>query len=150
MYRHPRSCLRQLHLVMGLVTLAAFVLTGQYLDKVHDHLVGMPDGPRLFLRSAHIYLLWSGIANALLGCHLARAPRGFARPLQTSSSLLILAAPLLLAYSFFLEPYGPDLQRPVSWWANVAAFAGVLGHAAAHWLGGRGNADAAMTPAAER
>lgn len=149
MHRPSTTCLRQLHLVTGLATLAAFVLTGQYLDKVHGHLVGMPDGPRLFLRSAHIYLLWSGLANTLLGCHLARAQHGFARRLQTLSSLLILAAPLLLAYSFFLEPYGPGLQRPVSWWANVGAFVGVLGQVAARWLQRDANADTVLPTAAE-
>jgi hypothetical protein len=78
------------------------------------------------MRSVHIYLLWSGIANALFGCHFERAPRGALRHLQGGASLLLLAAPPMLAYSFFFEAYNADLARPASWWANVLAFVGTV------------------------
>lgn len=124
--------LRRLHLVAGACTIVLFVLTGQYMHWVHGHLQGVADGPRLFLRSAHIYLLWSGIANMLLGCHLARIASGARRHLQTIASVLLLASAPMLAFSFFCEAYNVDLTRPIGWWANVLAFIGVL---AQPWVG---------------
>ena len=39
--------MRRFHLAFRAVLLVAFLLTGQYMDKVHEHLDGMADGPRL-------------------------------------------------------------------------------------------------------
>ena len=53
--------LRSLHLVAGILGLLLFVLQGQYMDHVHDHLAGMEDGPRMMFRSSHIYLLLASL-----------------------------------------------------------------------------------------
>ncbi len=123
--------LRTLHLIVGTVGLIAFLLTGQHMHWVHHHLQGMHDGPRLFFRSAHIYLLWSSLLNVLVGCYLARLTSRLARHVQLLASLAILAGPLLLCVSFFHEPYNAGLLRPVGRAAVVLATAGVLAHAGA-------------------
>jgi len=51
--------MRRLHLIVGLGGVVAFLLTGQYMDRVHDHLRDMDPTPRLLFRSTHIYLLLS-------------------------------------------------------------------------------------------
>ena len=122
--------LRSLHLTIGMLAVVAFVLTGQYMHWVHNHLQGMPDGPRLFYRSSHIYLLWSSLLNVLLGCYLSRPPQQFFRHAQTIASFAILAGPFLLCTSFFVELYNPALLRPVGRLAIFLAFVGVLAHAA--------------------
>lgn len=124
--QRPHDLLRKLHLIVGIVAIIIFVMTGQYMHWVHSHLIGMPDGPRLFYRSTHIYLLWSGLLNTLLGCYLMRVKSGIRRQLQTASSMPLLLAPALLTYSFFYEAYNPDLARPILWWANVLSLLGVV------------------------
>jgi len=114
--------LRVIHLVVGFAGLTAFVASGVYMAWVHAGLQGMPDGPRLFFRSAHIYLLWGALLNLLLGCYLARLERGVLRHVQSLGSLLILAGPFMLAAS---------LDRPVGQLAIFLALGGVALHAVA-------------------
>jgi hypothetical protein len=77
------------HVVVGPAGSMAFILTGQCMHWFQNHLHGMPDGPRLFFRSAHVYLLWSSLLNILLGYYLFRPPSGMARYVQLVSSLAI-------------------------------------------------------------
>jgi hypothetical protein len=119
---------RRAHLIVGALALAAFVLTGQYMDRVHAHLVGMPDGPRMLYRSAHIYLLFASLINLLLGAYLTRAAAGAARVLQTLGSVVLLTTPLLFLGAFAVEPGLRELLRP---WARPGIYlslAGVLAH----------------------
>lgn len=123
--------LRALHLVVGVAGFIAFLLTGQYMRWVHAGLDGMADGPRLFFRSAHIFLLWSSLLNIVLGCYLTPVASVVARRVQRASSLLILIGPLLLGVSFFFESYTPALTRPVSNLAHFLTLGGIAGHGAA-------------------
>lgn len=119
---------RRIHLGIGTLGLVAFVLTGQYMHWVHDHLRGMPDGPRLFYRSVHIYLLWSALLNlALAGS--AAVPRALPwATLRVLASLAVALGPALLVASFLLETYNPALLRPMARWAIYLAVAGVVTH----------------------
>ena len=120
---------RTVHLLIGTAGLIAFLLTGQYMRWVHNGLQGMSDGPRLFLRSAHIYLLWSSLLNVVLGCYLIRLQPGWLRHTQSFASLAIAVGPLLLCTSFFLEPHNSNLLRPIGQLAIFLAFGAVLVHA---------------------
>jgi hypothetical protein len=123
--------LRLIHFIVGVTGLIAFAATGLYMVWVHAGLQGMPDGPRLFFRSAHIYLLWGALLNFALGCYLARLERGVLRHVQSFGSLLILAGPFMLCASFFAEQHNPELERPVGQLAIFLALGGVLLHAVA-------------------
>ena len=132
--------LGRLHLLVGLLALAAFLLTGQYMDRALDHLRAMEDGPRMIYRSAHIYLLWSGLLNTTIGLYLQPAA-GWRRAVQASGSVLLLAGPPLLLAAFALEPALAGLDRPWARPAIYAALAGVLFHLLAH-VGARAAAQA--------
>jgi hypothetical protein len=127
--------LRVIHLVVGVAGLIAFAATGQYMAWIHAGLQGMPDGPRLFFRSAHIYLLWGALLNLVLGCYLVRLEGGVLRHLQSFGSLLILAGPFMLGASFFVERHNAELARPIGQLAIFLALGGALLHAIAA-LGG--------------
>jgi len=122
--------LRAAHLVIGVAGVLGFALTGQYMLLVHAGLQGMPDGPRLFFRSAHIYLLWSSLLNLVLGCYYAPVRQRILRHAQLLASLAIAAGPFLLGTSFFVEQYNPGLLRPAGQVAVFLAFGGALLHAA--------------------
>lgn len=91
-----------------------------------DHLQGMADGPQLFFRSTHVYLLWSSLVNLALGCYFLRWRTGFLRHVQTASSALILLGPALLSVSFAYEHYNSELLRPHARAAIYFAFAGIF------------------------
>jgi hypothetical protein len=117
--------MRQLHLATGLLALLAFLASGQYLDLAHDHLRGLDDATRMLFRSTHIYLLFAALLNLALGLYLA-PPGGWRLWVQRAGSLLVLAAPWLLAAAFLTEPWLTGLERPYSRPARYGSLAGML------------------------
>lgn len=125
---HETSWLRRTHLVIGLAGVAVFLGTGQYMDRVHDHLRAMDDVRRMLFRSAHIYILLSALLNLALGLYLEDARRGAARILQVIGSLLVASAPVLLLLAFAREPWLAELERPFARPALYGSLAGMLAH----------------------
>jgi hypothetical protein len=119
--------LRRLHLAVGIVGVIGFVATGQYMDKVHDHLRGMDDARRLLFRSTHLYLLFGSLPNLSLGLYL-RPTRGWRQWVRRVGSGLILVSPFLAAVGFFTEPWLSGLERPWSRPTAYGCFAGMLLH----------------------
>ena len=96
--------MKRLHLIMGLAMLVVFVLTGQYMDKFHEHLRNTPDTARLLFRSRHIYILLASLINIVLGVYLTQHPAGWRKGLQTLGSMLLRVAPAMLLYAFLPNP----------------------------------------------
>jgi|SRR5690242_9575895 len=124
--------MRRLHLATGLLALAAFLASGQYMDRAHDHLRGLDDTTRMLFRSTHIYLLFAALLNLALGLYLAPTPVRWRLWLQRAGSALLLAAPGLLAAGFLTEPWLTGLDRPYSGPAIYASLAGMLLHLVSH------------------
>ena len=91
-----------------------FLLTGQYMDRVHDHLQGMPDGPRMLYRTRHIYILLSGLLHLGIGSYFKYRSESVRRIVQLLGSLLITIAPILFIIGFFREPHLSGLYAPLS------------------------------------
>ena len=121
--------LRAFHLACGTLGLVLFLLSGQYMDRFHAHLVGMADGPRLLFRSSHIYLLWSSLLNVLLGCYLAPVLGRIWRYTQAAASIAVMLGPFLLVASFLVESSATDMARPIARAAIYFAFGGTIAHA---------------------
>ncbi len=120
--------MRRLHLVVGFVGVVAFLLTGQYMDRAHDHLRGMDPTTRMLFRSTHIYLLLASLVNLALGLYLSPTTSSWRTWLRHAGSVLVLTGPVLLGVGFFVEPWLSDLDRPYSRPALYGALAGVLLH----------------------
>jgi hypothetical protein len=127
--------MRRVHLVVGLVALAGFLASGQYMDRGYDHLRGLDDATRLLFRSTHIYLLFSALLNLALGLYLVPAPPGWRRGVQHLGSALLLAAPLLFAAGFLTEPWLSGLARPYSRPGIIGCLAALVLHLASRWPG---------------
>lgn len=120
--------MRKFHLVFGAAVVVAFLLTGQYMDRLHNHLEGMADGPRVLYRTRHIFILLAGLLHLGLGAYVRPRPGRGPRALQLAGSGLITAAPLLFAAGFFYEPGLRDLDTPLSHWGTYTIAAGTLLH----------------------
>jgi hypothetical protein len=106
--------MKRLHLIIGVTVVVIFLLTGQYMEYVHNRL--LPDGTRMLYRSRHIYLLLAGLINLAIGAYVVPQPRGWRRTIQIIGTILIVLSPGLLLAGFFSEPQlSPDQTR-------VAAF----------------------------
>jgi hypothetical protein len=120
--------MRVIHLIVGLLGIVAFLGTGQYMDRYHAHLEGMPDTQRMLFRSTHIYLLLVSIINAALGLYYQQSAIGWRRILATLGSILLLAAPVLLLVGFCIEPWLTELARPYSRPGLYITLAGIMFH----------------------
>jgi hypothetical protein len=120
--------MKRLHLWFGCAVLIGFILTGQYMDRYHDHLRGMPDLPRMLYRSRHIYILLAGLLNVGIGAYLRTHQQRWRQLLQITGSGIIMVATILLFIAFFYEPQYPGYITPWSRWGLYLIVAGTLSH----------------------
>jgi hypothetical protein len=129
--RPPGSSLnkmRLLHLIFGVVIVIVFLLTGQYMDRYLNHLVGVPDGPRLLYRTRHIFILMSGLVHLALAAYLIVRPARWQRLLQWLGSVLLIVASLLFVAAFFYDSSRGDLAAPLSYRGVFVMAYGTLAH----------------------
>jgi hypothetical protein len=119
---------KRFHLIFGLLLVIIFLLTGQYMDRVHNHLQGMSDGPRMLYRSRHIYILLSGLLHLGIGSYFRYRPERVRRILQLLGSFLITAAPIFFIIGFFQEPHLIGLYVPLSKHGIILVAIGTLLH----------------------
>lgn len=113
--------LKKLHLSIGLLGLLGFIVSGQYFHHVLDGLQALEDGPRLLLRSSHIYLFLTSAINVSLGLFLVQEnkPHWF---VVLNHSLLLLS-PFLVGYGLVFETLGnAGIDRPVGSLGLFAVF----------------------------
>jgi len=120
--------MKRFHLVFGLVVLIVFLLTGQYMDRVHNHLEHMADGPRMLYRTRHIFILMSGLVHLGIGTYFISRPTTTRRALQSTGSILITVATVLFTIAFFYEPHLESLSTPLSLAGTIAIAVGTLLH----------------------
>jgi hypothetical protein len=120
--------MKRFHLIFGLVVLVVFLLTGQYMDRFHEHLMYTPDGPRMLYRTRHIFILMSGLLHLGIGSYFLSRSQAWRRALQILGSLLITIAPVLFTIGFFYEPKLDDLHAPLSKIGVIIMAVGALLH----------------------
>lgn len=126
--------MRRVHLAVGAVVVVAFLLTGQFMDRFHKHLEGMPEGPRMLYRTRHVFILMSGLVTLGVGAYLRPRVGRRRRACQLCGSALLMVASALFIAAFFYEPGMEGLETPLSHWGAYAIVAGV----ALHLFGGLG------------
>jgi len=120
--------MKRFHLVFGLVLLVAFLLTGQYMDRFHEHLRNMADGPRMLYRTRHIFILFSGLLHLGIGTYFTYRREAMRRLLQIAGSVLATVASVLFIIAFFYEPHLTHLYAPLSKAGVIMIATGALLH----------------------
>ena len=120
--------MRKIHLIFGIFVVVAFLLTGQYMDKLYNHMVGVPDAQRLLFRTRHIFILLAGLLNLGIGAYFTYRVETWRRTIQLLGSLLIFVASFLFLIAFFYEPKLNDLHTPLSHWGTYTIASGALLH----------------------
>ena len=118
--------MKRIHFVVGLVLVLVFVLTGQYMEYVHNRTLS--DGMRVLYRSRHIYLLLNALINISLGLYVGYELSGWRRRLQVIGSILIIIAPAFLLAGFFYEPPRGVDQTVIAPYGIFATAIGILLH----------------------
>jgi hypothetical protein len=122
--------MKRLHLVFGVAMFIAFLLSGQYMDRVHNHLDGTELGVRLLYRTRHIFILMASLVHIGLGLYYQTRIGRWQRKAQFAGSLLLAIGALLLVVAFIEEPRNRDLSTPYTHWGMYVIVLGV----ALHWL----------------
>ena len=120
-----QGTLRTAHLVVGAITVAAFLVTGMILYAHEPPLSSMDWGDRLLFRSRHIYILCAGLVNLAIGLRYALPIGPGLRGAAVTGSLLALASAALLFFAFFAEPMAGREPGPLSAFGLYALFGGV-------------------------
>ena len=123
--------MRRVHLMVGLVGVIVFVLTGQVMARHTPPVRAMVPELRMMYVSRHIYLLGASLVNLTAGLYLRMERGGWQRTLQVLGSVLLLVSPLLLTLAFFAEsPLGLSGRG----WRASGALYGLFGGAMLHGL----------------
>ncbi len=120
--------MKRFHLIFGLVVLVVFLLTGQYMDRFHEHLQHTPDGPRMLYRTRHIFIQMSALLHLANGSYFSYRVQTWQRALQYLGSALITIAPVLITIGFFYEPHLQGLYAPLSKRGIIMLAVGALLH----------------------
>jgi hypothetical protein len=124
--------LRRAHLIVGLLGVVAFVLTGQVMARHVPNVHTLSAEVRMMYVSRHIYLLGAALVNLVLGLYLQLNPSGWRRRMQQTGSLLILISPVCLLLAFMAEPaLGMAGRSWRSFFGLIGLFAGVMMHTVA-------------------
>ncbi|HKV60855.1 MAG TPA: hypothetical protein VJO16_03015 [Candidatus Acidoferrum sp.] len=121
--------MRRIHLIVGVLGIVAFVLTGQVMARHVPDIHTLSTEVQMMYVSRHIYLLGAALVNVVLGLYLQVQPFGWRRILQQISSLLILLSPVSLLLAFMAEPVMGIAGRGWrSYFGVIGLFAGVMTH----------------------
>lgn len=105
--------MRKLHLIVGVLAVLAFLITGQFLRFHQPPMPELDGAARLLYRSRHIYILASGLVNLMLGLYLASKP-GWRGVVQSIGSCFAMLSPVFLVLAFAFEPaqgFQPEMWR---------------------------------------
>lgn len=114
------SKLARLHLLVGIIGMLVFVLTGQHMAHVHNGLLDMADGPRVLIRSAHLYIMLSSAINIVIGIYATEQKTSV---LQWLISIVLLTAPIFMTLEYFYGTLDVNSLRPYAYFSLVAVFA---------------------------
>lgn len=120
-----QGTLRTAHLVVGAITVAAFLVTGMIMYAHEPPLSTMDWGDRLLFRSRHIYILCAGLVNLAIGLRYALPDGPVRQGAAAAGSLLTLASAVLLFFAYFAEPMAGREPGPLSAFGLYALFGGV-------------------------
>ncbi len=126
-----QATLRTAHLVVGAITVGAFLVTGLVMVGHQPPLSSLDWDVRLLFRSRHIYILSAGLVNLALGLRYALPVGTARRGAAIAGSLFALASTVLLFFAFFSEPMAGREPGVLSAYGLFALFGGVMLQSAA-------------------
>ena len=114
------------HLAIGIFMVLLFLATGAYMMFSFPELYSGREEVRMMFRASHIYLLFAALIN-LMAANVRTSGRKENSGLALNlSSGLIIGSTVLFAVAFWVEPLVYAIHRPITFWAVVFMFIGVL------------------------
>ena len=117
---------RSVHLLVGIGGVLAFLGTGAWMATHFPAAYSGGETIRYMYRANHVYLLLASLVNLAIGMYRGLSRPGWRGNLALAGSALVLAAPFVLLYAFFVEPAHGVPERPATLIGAVVLLAGVL------------------------
>jgi magnesium-transporting ATPase (P-type) len=95
--------IKRAYLIIGLITIIIFLITGRYLRIVYPDKDAMDMAYRIMLRSRHLAILFSGVGLTFLGVYFTLAKNKWILLAQQIATLFLILANILIIYCFFYE-----------------------------------------------
>lgn len=124
---------QRLHRIVGIVTVVAFLGTGIYMRLNFPSAYETTEIIRYQYRANHVYILFCGLMNVLLGLFVVFQAEGWRKVVQRIGSYFLLVTPVTLMLAFFIEPVRAVAIRPLTFVGVVFSFAGVGCHLIANF-----------------
>jgi len=120
--------MKQIHLMVGVVTVVLFLGTGVYMRMEFPELYAEHEVIRFLFRANHVYILFSGLLNVVAGLYMFVSEIPRKRTLQRAGSWLLLASSPTFLLAFAIEPMQANPMRPLTVTAAFMALVGVALH----------------------
>ncbi|MFV8783950.1 hypothetical protein ACNKU7_16140 [Microbulbifer sp. SA54] len=118
--------MKRIHLLSGLLFLVVFAVTGQYMLRY----LGLPDqemsAERMTYRASHMYLLFVGAINVVIGCYWIERKGQLRKNLQNFGSLMIVISQPVLLSAFLIEPQTEGPSRDITFLGCLLVLGGVI------------------------
>ncbi|MBI4428494.1 MAG: hypothetical protein HY562_05190 [Ignavibacteriales bacterium] len=108
------SKFRIVHLIVGMSTFLVFLLTGAYMRTVFPDAYSTNESIRFLYRANHVYILFSGLLNILLGIYLVPREIPLLQHLQHIGSWLVAGMTAVFVVAFIFEPVQASASRPIT------------------------------------
>jgi len=126
--------IKRLHLIVGVIFLVVFWFTGAFLKFVVWDTMADDDLLRVAYRTSHVYILMAALVNIATSTNLLANNTKQSHILQCLGSLLLIVAPLLLTYAFFVESKLEVEVSGFTFLAIVGLAVGVILHAVSAYM----------------
>ena len=126
--------LKRLHLIVGVIFLVVFWLTGAFLKFVVWDTMADDDLLRVAFRTSHVYILMAALINIATSTNLLATSTKQSHVLQCLGSLFLMVAPLILTYAFFVESKLEVEVSGFTFLAIVGLAVGVILHAVSAYM----------------
>jgi hypothetical protein len=121
--------LRRVHLAVGIVTFAVFLVSGMAMSMMFPAVYAGREVVRYLYRLNHIDLLFAALLNLAVGTYLTPSEHGVRRVGQLFGSACVLGAPAVFVWAFVVEPALATSHRPRTLVGVVLCLVGVGLHA---------------------
>lgn len=118
-----------IHRYYGLIVIITFLGTGMFMRFHQPPMSSFADSMRMLYRSAHIYLLMSGLLNFAFGTAGDRKET----IVSVIGSIFLLIAPVLIFTGFCIESPRTVIDRPITAMGVYLVFAGSLLRGISSW-----------------
>ncbi len=116
------------HLTAGLGTVFVFLGTGLYMRMNFPQLYEDNEVIRYLFRANHVYILFSGLLNVVLGLYSSLSDHRWRQISQRSGSFLVLLSIPFFVWAFVVEPPTASPYRPLTIVGSFLAITGVMLH----------------------